>query len=146
MTQEEDEPPGELPPDPGQEERLGFARKLLVLFPEVRSEILDEENSYEIAGTVVLRARDLVREGTGADDPRIRGLFSALEEAASDASLNVQELASFGVIEVLQDFPECDPLAEALLGQAGKALWAEVHRFWGTGPPQRTPPEDDSAE
>jgi hypothetical protein len=133
VTPEGDEPPGELPPDPVQEERLRFARKLLVLFPEVRSDILDEENSYESAGTVALRARDLIREGTGADDPRMRGLFAVLEEGARDPSLNVQELAAFGVIEVMQDFPECDALAEALLGQAGKALWAEVHQFWGTG-------------
>ena len=117
MTREGDEPPGELPPAPGQAERLRFGSKLLLLFPEVRSDILDEENSYGIAGTVALRARD-----------RMQGLFSALEQGASDPSLNVHELAAFGVMEVLQDLSGVRPAGRCTAGPGREGAL-------GRGPP-----------
>ncbi len=117
-------------PDPGQDERREIALRLLEVFPEVRDDVLDLESSYEIAGAVALQARELIRAGTGAEEPRIRTLFKILNEVAARPSVNAQELAAWGVMEVLRDFEEVEPVAMALLDEPGRALWAEVERFW----------------
>ena len=122
--------PGEPdPPDPGDDERT-VARRLLEVFPEVRDEVADDESSYWIAGSTALHARELIRAGTGPEDLRIQKLFAILSEVARRGSVNAQSLVAWGVMEVLQDFPEVEPVALALLDEPGRALWAEVERFW----------------
>jgi hypothetical protein len=129
-------PAGSDPADPGQAERLAIASRLLEVFPEVRDDVLDLENAYWIAGSVAVHARELIRAGAGAEDLRIQALFGILNEVAARPSVNAQELAAWGVMEVLQDFRETRPVAVALLDAAGMALWAEVESFWHGGSPR----------
>jgi hypothetical protein len=117
-------------PDLGQDERRAIVLRLLEVFPEVRDEVLDLEETYWIAGAVALQAREMIRAGTGAEEPRIQTLFAILNEVATRPSVNAQELVAWGVMEVLQDFAEVEPVAMALLDEPGRALWAEVARFW----------------
>lgn len=129
-------PGGPDPADPEQAERLAIALRLLEVFPEVRGEVLDLEETYWIAGSVALHARELIRTGAGAEDLRIQKLFEVLNEVAARPSVNARELVAWGVMEVLQDFRETEPVAAALLDAAGMALWVEVESFWhGASPP-----------
>ncbi len=130
-------PGGPDPADPEQAERLAIALRLLEVFPEVRDDdVLDLENTYWIAGSVALHARGLIRAGAGAGDLRIQKLFAILNEVAARPSVNARELAAWGVMEVLQDFRETEPVAVALLNAAGMALWTEVESFWHGASPR----------
>jgi len=113
-----------------EEENAEIIGGLLAILPELKEEVTDLEPVYEVAGAFALRLRELVRAGAGAGDERVRRAFAFLEELAGRESVNAQEIAAFGIMEVVMDFPETEPVARSLLGQRGTQLWEEVHRFW----------------
>jgi len=105
-------------------------RELVAIFPEVKEQVTSLDLVYEVAGAFALLLRDLIRAGGGTGDERVRRAFALLEELAGRESVNAQEIAAFGIMEVVMDFPETDPIARSLLGASGTALWEEVRRFW----------------
>ncbi len=116
-----------------EDERLAWALRLLAAWPDARTDLLDLDLAYVVAGAVALHARERIRAGAPVDDAGVVALFAAIDEAATGPP-ELWALAAWGVVEVLQDFPEVEPVAAALLGDAGKRLWADVHRFWrGSG-------------
>jgi hypothetical protein len=114
---------------PGHED-AAIIQELVAILPEVKEEVGDLELVYEVAGAFALRLRDLIRAGAGPGDDRVRRAFALLEDLARRESVNAQEIAAYGVMEVIMDFPEVDPVARSLLGDRGTALWEEVRRFW----------------
>ncbi len=105
-------------------------QELVAILPEVKEQVGDLELVYEVAGNFALRLRDLIRAGAGPEDERVRRAFAFLEDLAGRDSVNAQEIAAYGVMEVVMDFPETHPIARSLLGERGNALWEEVRRFW----------------
>ena len=113
-----------------EQEDAAIIQELVAIFPEVREELTGPDLVYEVAGAFALRLRDLIREGAGSGDEHVRRAFGLLEDLAGRESVNAQEIAAFGVMEVVMDFPETEPVARALLGPRGMELWEEVRRFW----------------
>jgi hypothetical protein len=111
-------------------EDAAIIHELVAILPEVKDEVGDLELVYEVAGAFALRLRELIRAGAGPGDERVRHAFALLEDLAGRESVNAQEIAAYGVMEVIMDFPEVDPVARSLLGDRGTAVWEEVRRFW----------------
>jgi hypothetical protein len=127
-------------------EDAAIIQDLVAILPEVKEEVGDLELVYEVAGAFALRLRDLIRAGAGPGDDRVRRAFALLEDLAGRESVNAQEIAAYGVMEVIMDFPEVDPVARSLLGDQGTAVWEEVRRFWhgpkGSNEPPGSPTKD----
>src|SRR5262249_3061668 len=115
---------------PEQEENAAIIQDLVAILPEVKEEVGDLDLVYEVAGAFALRLRDLIRGGADSGDERVTRAFALLEALARRESVNAQEIAAFGVMEVVMDFPETDPIARSLLGERGTDLWESVRRFW----------------
>jgi hypothetical protein len=112
-------------------EDAAIIQDLVAIFPEVKEQVVgDLDLVYEVAGAFALELRDLIRAGAGPEDERVRRAFALLEELAGRESVNAREIAAYGIMEVLMDFPEAEPVARSLLGEPGTALWEEVRRFW----------------
>jgi hypothetical protein len=112
------------------QEDAAIVQDLVAILPEVKEQVTDLDLVYEVAGAFALRLRDLIRAGAGTGDERIRRAFALLDDLAARESMNAQEVAAFGIMEVVMDFPETDPIARSLLGQRGAQLWEEVRQFW----------------
>lgn len=117
-----------MTPEP---EDAAIIRDLVAIFPEAKRQVVgDLDLVYEVAGAFALQLRDLIRAGAGSGDERVRRAFAFLDDLAGRESVNAQEIAAFGVMEVVMDFPETDPVARALLGERGTEMWESVRRFW----------------
>ena len=104
-------------------EDAAIIQDLVAILPEVKEGVGDLDLVYEVAGAFALRLRELIRAGAGPGDERVRRAFALLEDLAGRESV-------YGVMEVIMDFPEVDPVARSLLGDRGTAVWEEVRRFW----------------
>ena len=113
-----------------EQEDAAIIRELVAIFPEVEEQATGLDLVYEVAGAFALCLRDLIRAGADAGDERVRRAFALLDDLARRESVNAQEIAAFGVMEVVMDFPETDPVARSLLGERGTELWESVRRFW----------------
>jgi hypothetical protein len=113
-----------------EQEDAEIIQDLLAILPEVKEEVTDLDLVYEVAGAFALRLRDLIRTGADSGDERVRRAFALLDDLARRESVNAQEVAAFGVMEVVMDFPETDPIARSLLSDRGTQLWESVRRFW----------------
>ena len=111
-------------------EDAAIIQELVAILPEMKDQLGDLELVYEVASAFALRLRELIRAGAGPGDERVRRAFGLLEDLAGRESVNAQEIAAYGVMEVIMDFPEVDPVARSLLGDRGTAVWEEVRRFW----------------
>ena len=113
------------------QEDAAIIHDLVAIFPEVKEQVVgDLDLVYEVAGAFALCLRDLIRAGADPGDERVRRAFALLDDLARRESVNAQEIAAFGVMEVVMDFPETDPVARSLLGERGTELWESVRRFW----------------
>ena len=115
---------------PEQEENAAIIQDLVAILPEVKEQVDELDLVYEVAGAFAQRLRDLIRGGADSDDERVMRAFALLDALARRESVNAQEIAAFGVMEVVMDFPETDPVARSLLGERGTELWESVRRFW----------------
>ena len=113
-----------------EQENAAIIQDLLAILPEVKEEVSGLDLVYEVAGAFAQRLRDLIRAGADSGDERVRRAFALLDDLARRDSVNAQEIAAFGVMEVVMDFPETDPVARCLLGERGTELWESVRRFW----------------
>ena len=113
-----------------EQENAAIIRDLLAILPEVKEEVSGLDLVYEVAGAFAQRLRDLIRAGADSGDERVRRAFALLDDLARRDSVNAQEIAAFGVMEVVMDFPETDPIARSLLSERGTQLWESVRRFW----------------
>lgn len=112
------------------QENAAIIQDLLAILPEVKEEVTSLDLVYEVAGAFALRLREVIRAGADSRDERVRRAFALLDELAGRESRNAQEVAAFGIMEVVMDFPETDTLARSLLGKQGTQLWEFVRRFW----------------
>jgi len=113
-----------------EQENAAIIQDLLAILPEVKEEVSGLDLVYEVAGAFAQRLRDLIRAGADSGDERVRRAFALLDDLARRDSVNAQEIAAFGVMEVVMDFPETDPIARSLLSERGTQLWESVRRFW----------------
>ena len=113
-----------------EQENAAIIQDLLAILPEVKEEVSGLDLVYEVAGAFAQRLRDLIRAGADSGDERVRRAFALLDDLARRDSVNAQEIAAFGVMEVVMDFPETDPIARSLLSERGSQLWESVRRFW----------------
>ena len=94
-----------MTPDP---ENAEIIQDLLAILPEVREQVSVVDLVYEVAGAFALRLRDPIRAGADSGDERVRRAFALLDDLAGRESRNAQEIAAFGIMEVVMDFPETD--------------------------------------
>ena len=113
-----------------EQEDAAIIQDLLAILPDVKEEVSGLDLVYEVAGAFAQHLRDLIRAGADSGDERVRRAFALLDDLARRDSVNAQEIAAFGVMEVVMDFPETDPIARSLLSERGTELWESVRRFW----------------
>jgi len=100
-----------------EQEDAAIIQDLLAILPEVKEEVSGLDLVYEVAGAFAQRLRDLIRAGADSGDERVRRAFALLDDLARRDPVNAQEIAAFGVIEVVMD-------------ERGTQLWESVRRFW----------------
>jgi hypothetical protein len=98
-----------------EEEDAAIMQQLVAILPEVKEGVVGEMDLvYEVAGLFAQRLGDLIRAGAGTGDERVRRAFALLDELAGRESVNAQEIAAFGIMEVVMDEPKAEPIAPSL--------------------------------